>query len=124
MNQKFGMRSIRFWRILSGLVLALSFFPFAVVSFSAEEEARLIEKALVESLSTPEQKEVVRKYLQGLAKRKRGEANHLRELAAEEPKLSSESNRKRKLLNMADQLDREAAIHEETLRNLATLSTN
>ncbi|EQA36684.1 hypothetical protein LEP1GSC047_3147 [Leptospira inadai serovar Lyme str. 10] len=107
-----------------GIAFFLFLSSFSLASFSAEEEARLTEKALVESLSTPEQKEIVRRYLQNLAKKKRNEASHLRELASAEPKLSPHSARKKKLLDMAEQLDREASIHEETLRNLATISAN
>lgn len=109
---------------LCGIVFFLVLSPFSLASFSAEEEARLTEKALVESLSTPEQKDLVRRYLQNLAKKKRNEAAHLRELASAEPKLSPLSGRKKKLLDMAEQLDREASIHEETLRNLAAISAN
>ncbi|TGL64626.1 LIC10421/LIC12816 family protein [Leptospira sarikeiensis] len=102
-----------------GLVLILSLFPFAVSSFSAEEETKLIEKALVESLSTPEQKEIVGKYLANLSKKKRDEAIHLRELASSEPKGHS---RKKKLIELAIQLEKEASIHEETLKNLQKFS--
>ncbi|TGK00138.1 hypothetical protein EHQ53_04795 [Leptospira langatensis] len=105
------------------IVLLLSLFPFAVSSFSAEEETKLIEKALVESLSTQEQKDIVRKYLLNLAKKKRDEAGHLRELASSEPKGEASSGRKRKLVGLASQLEREAEIHEATLRNLQTTST-
>lgn len=103
---------------LVGLISILSLFPFALSSFSAEEETKLIEKALVESLSTQEQKEALKKYLANLSKKKRNEATHLRELASSEPKHHSSGARKKKLVELASQLDKEASIHEETLKTL------
>ncbi|PJZ25427.1 hypothetical protein CH352_14750 [Leptospira hartskeerlii] len=103
---------------LVGLISILSLFPFAVSSFSAEEETKLIEKALVETLSTQEQKEALQKYLTNLSKKKRNEAIHLRELASTEPKHHSSQARKKKLVELAAQLDKEASIHEETLKTL------
>ncbi|EIE00658.1 LIC10421/LIC12816 family protein [Leptospira licerasiae] len=101
-----------------GLISILSLFPFALSSFSAEEETKLIEKALVETLSTQEQKEALQKYLTNLSKKKRNEAIHLRELASSEPKHHSSQARKKKLVELAAQLDKEASIHEETLKTL------
>ncbi|TGK42260.1 LIC10421/LIC12816 family protein [Leptospira andrefontaineae] len=103
---------------LVGLISILSLFPFALSSFSAEEETKLIEKALVETLSTQEQKEALQKYLTNLSKKKRNEAVHLRELASTEPKHHSSQARKKKLVELAAQLDKEASIHEETLKTL------
>lgn len=109
------------YRFLAGAIIVLALFPFAVSSFSAEEETRLIEKALVESLSTQEQKELVGKYLRNLAKKKRSEASHLRELASSEPNKDSGSSRKKKLVELAIQLEKEAKIHEDTLKNLSSV---
>ncbi|EMJ97398.1 hypothetical protein AB3N61_04610 [Leptospira sp. WS58.C1] len=99
-----------------GLISILSLFPFTLSSFSAEEETKLIEKALVESLTTQEQKEAFKKYLTNLSKKKRNEASHLRELASSEPNHSGA--RKKKLIELAVQLEKEASIHEETLKTL------
>lgn len=106
------------YRFLTWILAVLALFPFSVSSFSAEEETRLIEKALVESLSTAEQKEIVGKYLRNLAKKKRNEASHLRELAVSEPKKETGAARKKKLIELAIQLEKEASIHEETLKHL------
>ncbi len=110
------------YRFLLGAVSILSLFPFAISSFSAEEETRLIEKALVESLSTNEQKDIVGKYLRNLVKKKRDEAGHLRELASSEPSQNAAQVRKKKLIELAVQLEKEAQIHEDTLKNLSSIS--
>ncbi|EMN88088.1 MULTISPECIES: LIC10421/LIC12816 family protein [Leptospira] len=108
-----------FRRVVSIFVLVWACGVFTpIFSVSEEEEARLLEKALVESAVTPGQKQAIANYLKATAIAKRARANELRELAklSRGEKFLQARVRKEKLFKIADSLDRQADRHETTLK--------
>ncbi|EMN50633.1 hypothetical protein LEP1GSC088_3111 [Leptospira interrogans str. L1207] len=99
------------------LIFAFGFFN-PIFSVSEEEEERLLEKALVESVITPGQKQAIANYLKATAVAKRARDSELRELAklSRGEKFLQARVRKEKPFKMADSLDRQADRHEVALK--------
>ncbi|EKO59311.1 LIC10421/LIC12816 family protein [Leptospira kirschneri] len=109
---------------INKLILIVSLFGFlstgSVFAVSEELEDQLLEKALVESAVTKEQKTAIGNYLQAIAQQKVTRAEELRELARRSTggKFLASSVQSQKYLKQAQVLEKEAQRYQSVLGSL------
>ncbi|EJO71111.1 MULTISPECIES: LIC10421/LIC12816 family protein [Leptospira] len=109
---------------INKLILIVSLFGFlsagSVFAVSEEVEDQLLEKALVESAVTKEQKTAIGNYLKAIAQQKVTRAEELRELARRSTggKFLASSVQSQKYLKQAQALEKEAQRYQSVLGSL------
>ncbi|EMJ85887.1 hypothetical protein LEP1GSC198_0038 [Leptospira kirschneri str. JB] len=109
---------------INKLILIVSLFVFlsagSVFAVSEEVEDQLLEKALVESAVTKEQKTAIGNYLKAIAQQKVTRAEELRELARRSTggKFLASSVQSQKYLKQAQALEKEAQRYQSVLGSL------
>jgi acyl carrier protein phosphodiesterase len=100
-------------------VAALSLLTSPVFSVSSDLESSLLEKALIEGAVTKEQKSAVSNYLASVASEKKKLADSYREMAQVNygGKALTQDLRVKRLLNLANALDKLAASYENLANN-------
>ncbi|EMJ90764.1 LIC10421/LIC12816 family protein [Leptospira alstonii] len=107
-------------RLISVISLLGFFATSAVFAVSEEVEDQLLEKAIVESAVTKEQKTAVGNYLKAIAQQKTARAEELRELARRSTggKFVASNVQSQKYLKQAQTLEKEAQRYQSVLGNL------
>lgn len=100
-------------------IVAISIMTSPVFSISSDLESSLLEKALIEGAVTKEQKTAVAHYLNSVASEKKKLAESYREMATVNygGKALTQELRVKRLLNLANALDKLAASYENLANN-------
>ncbi|HMV41379.1 MAG TPA: hypothetical protein PK079_10915 [Leptospiraceae bacterium] len=100
-------------------IASLTLMVSPIFSISSDLESSLLEKALIEGAVTKEQKTAVAHYLNSVAAEKKKLADSYREMATVNygGKALTQELRVKKLLNLAESLDKLAASYENLANN-------